>query len=159
MKKIVMILTLCALLSSSLFAHVSSAIGVHVGTDTGLDLRLETKRFEYMGRVGIQRFQMFDPSKVDFDLQASVKVYTIRIGSCSVPLKLGLGMVSRAVFEEGKSSDWKIGFIVPVGFELQFEHCPVSLYFQGTPGYQFYDDGNEDSSFIGDATFGVLWNF
>jgi hypothetical protein len=158
MKKVCMLLLVCSMVTG-VFASPTVGIGAHVGTDSGLDVNVGFDWFELMGHVGIQNFQMLDPIHLDFDLQASGKINLIKAGSFSMPITLGVGMVSRAVCDGTTSSDWKIGVTIPVGVEFQWENFPISLYARFAPGCGFYDGGQYKAFYLWDASAGVLLQF
>lgn len=130
-----------------------------MGTTSGLDIRLHSEWFSMSGQVGIQDFKMIAPTLFSCGIRFSGDLFTIQSGTLSMPLSIGLGLVSRGEMESQAMHDLRIGVTFPIILGLAWENSPVSCYAQFSPGCGFYKDGSAEAFWIWDAAMGIMVDF
>ncbi|MGE4468233.1 hypothetical protein [Sphaerochaeta sp.] len=156
MKKVLLAVLLLAmvLLPATAAEGVSKtdlAVGLNLGTNTGVGVQYRMNDFDVIGNVG---FGFLNGSHLSVDAAANYKVAEFNIEKAQFDVTVGGGAAISIPFDESKMG---LAAIVPVGlvYSMNNQDFPLDFYLRIAPGIAILPD--VDAYFGGYV--GALWRF
>jgi len=144
-----------ASLRTSSAAYSKYAIGLNLGTNTGLGFQVRANRdFDVIGNLG---FNAFGTSPLSFDVAANYKINEFAIDRADFDVTLGLGMNVGIPVNDSHGFDFSV--LLPVGIVYHFTEVPIDVYFRLAPGIQIVKNDEVGLGFGLSAFLGGLWRF
>ncbi len=142
-------------LRTSSAAYSKFALGLNLGTNTGLGFQVRANRdFDVIGNLG---FNDFGNSHLSFDVAANYKIGEFNIDRADFDVTMGLGVNVGIPLQDSYGFDFTV--LVPFGVVYHFTEVPIDVYFRLAPGLQIVKD-NEVGVGLGFSGFlGGLWRF
>lgn len=157
MKKVLLAVLLLAMVllpatAAERASKTDLAVGLNLGTNTGVGVQYRMNDFDVIGNVG---FGFIGGSSLSVDAAANYKVAEFNIEKAQFDVTVGGGAALSIPFEEGK----KLGLaaIVPVGivYSMDNKDLPLDFYLRLAPGVSILPDvGFHMGGYIG-----ALWRF
>ncbi|HPZ15677.1 MAG TPA: hypothetical protein PLX25_03340 [Sphaerochaeta sp.] len=151
MRKVVLTLAIITLILVPVAATNSFALGLNLGTNTGLGVQYQMNDFDVVGNVGYGLLNGF----ISVDAAASYKVADFSINKARFDVTAGVGgYVGIPLDSDSKLS---LAVIVPVGlkYSLANKDWPLDFYLRFSPGVQVLDE----VKFFWGANVAALWRF
>ena len=142
-------------LRTSSAAYSKVAIGLNLGTNTGLGFQYRANRdFDVIGNLGLNNFGV---THLSFDMAANYKISEFRIDRADFDVTMGLGVNVGIPVSSGRGVNFAV--LVPFGIMYHIRDVPIDLYFRLAPGLQIVEDGVVEIDFGFSAFLGALWRF
>ncbi len=142
-------------LRTSSAAYSKYALGLNLGTNTGLGFQVRANRdFDIIGNLGLNNF---DSSKLSFDVAANYKINEFRIDRADFDVTMGLGVSVGVPLNDSHGFDFSV--LVPFGVTYHFSEVPIDVYFRLAPGIQIVKGNDVGLGFGFSAFLGGLWRF
>jgi hypothetical protein len=146
-----------ATLQTSSAANSKYAVGLNLGTNTGIGFQYRMNdKFDVIGNLGLRNFGIH---KLALDAAANFKVYEFSIEKADFVVTLGLGGYLGIPIQSGYKMD--LAVLVPVGlvYSIDKDIVPIDLYFRLAPGAMIIKDGTTGFDFGISSYLGALWRF
>ncbi len=142
-------------LRTSSAAYSKFALGLNLGTNTGLGFQYRANRdFDVIGNLGLNNFGV---SHLSFDMAANYKINEFQIDRADFDVTMGLGVNVGIPLSSGHGMNFAV--LVPFGIMYHIRDVPIDLYFRLAPGLQIVKEGVVDINFGFSAFLGALWRF
>ena len=142
-----------ATLTTSSAANSKYAVGLNVGTNTGIGFQYRMNReFDIIGNLGLQNFGL---KYLSFDFAANYKVAEFSIEKADFDVTVGVGP-NVGIPIDG-TSKVTLAVLAPVGivYSIDKDTIPLDLYLRVAPGLSILPEiGFGFSGYIG-----ALWRF
>jgi hypothetical protein len=152
MRKVVLTLAIITLILVPVAATNSFALGLNLGTNTGLGVQYQMKDFDVVGNVG---YGFLNNGYISIDAAASYKVAEFNINKARFDVTAGVGgLLGILLDSEEKLS---VAVIAPVGlkYSLANKDWPLDFYFRVFPGIRILPE----VGFAWGANIAALWRF
>ena len=144
-----------ASLRTSSAAYSKFALGLNLGTNTGLGFQYRVNRdFDVIGNLGLNNFGV---SHLSFDMAANYKVSEFTIDRADFDVTMGLGVNVGIPLSSGNGVHFAV--LAPIGIMYHIHDVPIDLYFRLAPGLQIVQGDVVDIDFAISAFIGALWRF
>ncbi|MFA6784452.1 MAG: hypothetical protein WC136_10390 [Sphaerochaeta sp.] len=142
-----------ATLTTSSAANSKYAVGLNLGTNTGVGFQYRMNReFDVIGNLGLNNFGL---KYLSFDVAANYKVYEFSIEKADFDVTVGVGpYVGIPIDAESKVA---LSVLAPVGlvYSINDNDIPLDLYLRIAPGLKILPEiGFGFSGYLG-----ALWRF
>ncbi|HHT79768.1 MAG TPA: hypothetical protein GXZ69_00825 [Spirochaetales bacterium] len=142
-------------LKASSAAYSKYALGLNLGTNTGLGFQIRANRdFDIIGNLGLENF---DSSHLSFDVAANYKIAEFNIDRAEFDVTMGLGANVAIPLSSEQGFDFSV--LVPFGVVYHFTEVPIDVYFRLAPGLQIVKGNDVGLGFGFSAFLGGLWRF
>ena len=152
MRKVVLTLAIITLILVPVAATNSFALGLNLGTNTGLGVQYQMNDFDVVGNVG---YGFLNNGYISVDAAASYKVADFSINKAHFDVTAGIGgLLGISLDSEEKLS---VAVILPVGlkYSLANKDWPLDFYFRVFPGLKVF----KGVDFVWGANVAALWRF
>ena len=142
-------------LRTSSAAYSKYALGLNLGTNTGLGFQVRANRdFDIIGNLGLDNF---NSSQLSFDVAANYKINEFSIDRADFDVTMGLGVNVGIPLNSDDGFDFSV--LVPFGIVYHFTEVPIDVYFRLAPGIQIVKGNDVGLGFGFSAFLGGLWIF
>nr|WP_319472584.1 hypothetical protein [uncultured Sphaerochaeta sp.] len=156
MKKVLLAVLLLAMVllpatAAERASKTDLAVGLNLGTNTGVGVQYRMNDFDVIGNVGLG---FIGGSSLSVDAAANYKVAEFNIEKAKFDVTVGGGAAIRVPFDKSKMG---LAAIVPVGivYSMNNKDFPLDFYLRIAPGIAILPD--VDPYFGG--YIGALWRF
>lgn len=144
-----------ASLNTSSAAQSRYAVGLNLGTNSGLGFQYRANRdFDIIGNLGLNNF---GTSHLSFDVAANYKISEFSIEKADFDVTMGLGAYVGIPLKDGEKVDFAL--LVPFGVVYHFESAPVDIYLRIAPGLKIIEGGTVGLGLGFSGYLGALWRF
>ena len=152
---VVLVPVTSATLRTSSAAHSKFALGLNLGTNTGLGFQYRANRdFDLIGNLGLNNFGV---SHLSFDLAANYKIAEFSIERADFDVTMGVGGFVGIPLD--KDEGVKLSALVPFGVVYHFNEVPIDTYIRIAPGLRILEDGVVNLGLGFSGYIGALWRF
>lgn len=156
---ILILLVLVPVTSATLRTSNSSqskyALGINLGTNTGLGFQYRANRdFDVIGNLGLNNF---GTSHLSFDMAANYKINEFWIDNADFDVTMGLGVNVGIPVSDGHGVNFSV--LVPFGIVYHFESVPIDMYVRIAPGLRILHEGAVAINVGFSGFIGALWRF
>ncbi|HAF86894.1 MAG TPA: hypothetical protein DCG32_11165 [Sphaerochaeta sp.] len=142
-------------LQTSSAAYSKYALGLNLGTNTGLGFQVRANRdFDIIGNLGLNNF---DASQLSFDVAANYKINEFSIDRADFDVTMGLGVNVGVPLNDTNGFDFSV--LVPFGVVYHFTEVPIDVYFRLAPGIQIVKNDEVGVGLGFSGFLGGLWRF
>lgn len=142
-------------LRTSSASYSKFALGLNLGTNTGLGFQFRANRdFDVIGNVGLNNF---GDSHISFDMAANYKIGEFNIDRAYFDVTMGLGAYVGIPVKDGYKVNFAI--LVPFGVVYHFTEVPIDMYVRIAPGLSIIDAGEVKLGVGFSGFIGALWRF
>ena len=136
-------------------AYSKFALGLNLGTNTGLGFQYRANRdFDVIGNLG---FNDFGNSHLSFDVAANYKIGQFNIDRAEFDVTMGGGVNVGIPLKAESGFDFAV--LVPFGVVYHFTEAPIDVYFRLAPGFQIVKGDEVGFGFGFSGFLGALWRF
>lgn len=144
-----------ASLRTSSAAYSKFALGLNLGTNTGLGFQFRANRdFDIIGNLGLNNFGV---SHLSFDIAANYKINEFYIDRADFDVTMGLGANVGIPLDDSHGVNFSV--LVPFGIVYHFTEVPMDMYVRIAPGVRIINEGNVDVNVGFSGFIGALWRF
>jgi hypothetical protein len=159
MKKVLLALILVALVlvpataATDGAAKSDLAVGLNLGTNTGVGVQYRMDKFDIVGNVGFENFG----GTLAVDAAANFAVYDFVIEKAKFDVTVGGGLALALPFD---GSNLSLEVIIPVGlfYSMNNDDFPLDFYLRVGPTVRIIK-GDKSNLFGGYGVLGALWRF
>ncbi|MBI9094606.1 MAG: hypothetical protein JEY71_06970 [Sphaerochaeta sp.] len=136
-------------------AYSKFALGLNLGTNTGLGFQYRANRdFDVIGNLGLNNLGV---SHLSFDMAANYKFNEFRIDRADFDMTMGIGANVGLPLDDSHGVFFSV--LVPFGIVYHFESVPMDMYVRIAPGLRILNEGNVDINVGFSGFIGALWRF
>jgi len=144
-----------ASLRTSSAAYSKFALGLNLGTNTGLGFQYRANRdFDVIGNLGLNNFGV---SHLSFDMAANYKINEFYIDRADFDVTMGIGVNVGIPLDDNHGVNFSV--LVPFGIVYHFTEVPIDMYVRIAPGIRIINEGNVDVNVGFSGFIGALWRF
>ena len=159
MKKVLLALILVALIVVPVTAATGGAaksdlaVGLNLGTNTGVGVQYRMNDFDIVGNVGLENFG----GTLAADVAANYAVYDFNIEKAKFDVTVGVGLAMSLPFVDGNIS---LGVIIPFGlfYSMDNNDFPLDFYLRVGPSIRLIK-GDKANLIGGYGVLGALLRF
>ncbi|NCC11268.1 MAG: hypothetical protein EOM31_12405, partial [Bacteroidia bacterium] len=129
------------------------AVGLNLGTNTGVGVQYRMNDFDIVGNVGLENFG----GTLAADVAANYAVYDFNIEKAKFDVTVGVGLAMSLPFADGNIS---LGVIIPFGlfYSMDNNDFPLDFYLRVGPSIRLIK-GDKANLIGGYGVLGALWRF
>ena len=142
-------------LNTSSAAYSRYALGLNLGTNTGLGFQYRANRdFDVIGNLGLNNF---GASHLSFDMAANYKINEFSIDRAYFDVTMGIGANVGIPLDDEHGVNFSV--LVPFGIVYHFTEVPIDMYVRIAPGLRIINEGDVAINVGFSGFIGALWRF